>query len=80
MNCEWKCVYVHLLRYVASPHTTLEMHASRHTHYTIHTYTYCCHSSLSTRIASLSEEDEASIQSGKVCSSEWSQKNKIQST
>ena len=67
------CAFI--LRYVASPHTTLEMHASRHTHYTTHTYTCCCHSSLSTRIASLSEEDEASIQSGKVCSSEWSPKN-----
>ena len=41
---------------------------------TTHTYTRYCHSSLCTRIASLSEEDEASIQSGKVCSSEWSQK------
>ena len=71
-------VFVCWLKYVAigSPHTTLEMHANRHTHYTTHTYT-CCYSSLSTRIASLSEEDEATIQSGKVCSSECSIKSQL---
>ena len=39
-NCECKCGCVCLLRYVVSPHTTVETYANRHTHYTTHTYTH----------------------------------------